>query len=251
MNLFKTIIVDDEIPSTELLSYFIKKHCPRLSVEGIAHNLSEAEIIIKQNEPDILFLDIQINDQVIFDMLNKVGDLKNFQIIFVTAFDEYAVKAIKIDAIDYLLKPIDINSLKIAVDKAILNIKNKVTFNKLSYSKFETSMKDFLYNRDKKIAISSQNEIVFVHESEILFLTSHRKYSVINLKNGKELVSSKNIGEFEKVLTPENFFRIHHSHIINLNYLKKIKSGYCELANGALLQMSIRKGKELKNFMKF
>lgn len=254
MNLFKAIIVEDEIQNAELLQHFIKKHCPRINLEGTAYTIHEAEIIIKEKKPHILFLDILINGELIFEVLKKVDLPEKSQIIFITAFDEFAIKAIKANALDYLLKPINIKELKLAVDKAISNLNVKIPQNNHFFNELESSIKGLLQNQQKRIAISSQNETIFINENDILFLTSQRKYTIINLKNGSEHVSTKNIGEYEKMLTPKIFFRIHHSHIINLNYLTKIdktKGSYCELIDGTLLPLSIRKGKELRNYIKF
>ncbi len=248
MKSYTAIIVEDELQSRNLLSHFIKKYCPRLNIKGAASNIEDAEVIIQKIKPDILFLDIQINNNLIFEMLDRI-DIKKFRIIFTTAYKEYAIKAIKADAIDYLLKPIDIDSLKIAVNKAIVNIESN--HENISNKDLEYLMEKVFFNRNKKIAISSKNETVLVYENNISFLASHGKYTIINLKDNKEIVSCKNIGEYEKILTPNMFFRVHHSYIINLNYLEKIKDGYCELINGTSLPMSIRKGRKLKDILNF
>ncbi len=254
MQYLKAIIVEDESNNAKLLQHFLEKHCPMLITEGIAKNVIEAKELIIAEKPDIVFLDILLDDELVFDLFKNKEELPNFQIIFTTAFDEYAIKAFKYNTVDYLLKPIDIGELKKAVDRAIKNHNKELKTSNQTIKSIEEAIKNKQSYNSKIIAIASQKEVLLINEDDIISCSSHGKYTSFQLISGDEIVSSKNIGEYEKLLTPLKFFRIHHSHIINLNHLVKIdkrKDNYCELSNGKLLPLSKRRSSELRKFLNF
>lgn len=248
----KTIIVEDEKQNSNLLCYFLEKHCPMLLVEGIAKNIEEAKEMIKLKKPALVFLDIHLENKLIFELFEDKDLVIDFQIIFTTAFEEYALKAFQYNTIDYLLKPINITDLKRAVNKVINNY-NELQYPSIQMIKtLEGLIKNEQNKNQKVVPISSQTEILLIKEDDILFCSSQRKYTIFHFTNGKECVSSKNIGEYEKLLSPVKFFRIHNSYIINLTYLIKIdktKDYYCELINGELLPLAKRRREQLKNIL--
>ncbi|MEE3998738.1 LytTR family DNA-binding domain-containing protein [Tenacibaculum sp. FZY0031] len=250
MELFKVLIVDDETHCAKLLSYLLKKYCPNLLVSGVATNVNEAEILLNEINPDIVFFDILMNNELIFKLIDSIETI-NFQIIFTTAFDQYALKSIKVNAVDYLLKPINIHDLKNSVNKAILNCQNKVNFNETALNELKNYVKLQVCKEQKFIAISSKTDAILIREDNIVYCKSQGIYTIFILRNGEEYVSSKNVGEYEKKLTSSMFFRIHHSYIINLNYLIKVKGFYCELIDGTTLPLAKRRSKGLREIIKF
>jgi two-component system LytT family response regulator len=248
-----TVIVEDEINNAELLHHFLTKYCPQLIVEGIAKDLKEAKELIKLKKPKLLFLDIVLDHELSFDLLED-KDLSKTQIIFTTAFDKYALKAHKFNTIDYLLKPINIKELKDAVDRAIVKIEDGFILDKDLINSIKNEIQLHKEGEIKRIAISSQNDILLINQDDIISLTSNGKYTIFNFSNGQENVSSKNIGEYEKILNPNKFIRIHHSYMINIDHLIKIdktKDYYCLLSNGSLLPVSKRKREHLKKMLLF
>jgi len=238
----KTLIIEDEIQAVIALQHELKSNCPKIKICGTATNIQEAIALIKKEQPELLFLDIQLKDGTGFELLEKLGNY-NFKIIFTTAYSEYALQAIKISALDYLLKPIDSEELIEAVDKA-----NKVT---LEETKFQ--LQHFIQNQHanplhKKIAIQTSKGIS-LHEIEtIIRLQADGNYTAIYLSNGKKLLVAKILKDFEELLNTLGFIRIHHSHIINLYHLESYLNedgGYVIMSDKKTVSVSKRKKNEL------
>ena len=244
------IIVEDELNSAKLLHYLLEKHCPMFVVDGIAKNVEEATELIQLKKPDVVFLDIQLEDQLVFKLFES--KLPKFQIIFTTAYNEYAIKAFKYDTVDYLLKPINITELKNAVNKVAIKKSEGMYIESQVIERIQNTIRREIVEEERMIAIASPKETLIIKESDIIFCSSQGKYTIFKLTNEKECVSSKNIGEYQKVLSPSKFFRIHHSYIINLSHLVKIsktKGNYCELSNGKSLPLAQRRKEELKKIL--
>ena len=240
------LIVDDEHKNRETLVKLIDQFCYGIKVIGQAENVQQAKDFIDENQPQIIFLDIEMPGGNGFTLLEKF-DKPNFQLIFTTAHADYAIKAIKFAALDYLLKPINVNELKIAVEKAVASIQN--TSNQSVDQRFDV-LKDNQKNDGfdfKKIALPSLEGIEFYEINEILRCEADRAYCNFFLNNGQKITVSKSLREFEELLNECNFFRVHKSNMVNLSHIKKYikgKGGYVVLSDDSHVDVSVRK-KEL------
>ena len=209
------IIIDDEQAAQLTLMSFLQMHCPTVNVVGTANGVEEGLKLLAHKKTDLLFLDIKMNDGTGFDLLKGLPQI-NFNLIFTTAYDEYALKAFKFSAIDYLLKPIDPLELKDAVSKIKIESSNT--------SKSLDSMIEMYSNKVfDKLAIPSVDEFSFVHLSQIIRCEASSNYTIIFLENGKKIVAPKTLKEFEALLSSEGFFRVHQSHLISLNHIKQFQ----------------------------
>ena len=209
------IIIDDEQAAQLTLMSFLQMHCPTVNVVGTANGVEEGLKLLAHKKTDLLFLDIKMNDGTGFDLLKRLPKI-NFNLIFTTAYDEYALKAFKFSAIDYLLKPIDPLELKDAVSKIKIESSNT--------SKSLDSMMEMYSNKVfDKLAIPSVDEFSFVHLSQIIRCEASSNYTIIFLENGKKIVAPKTLKEFEALLSSEGFFRVHQSHLISLNHIKQFQ----------------------------
>lgn len=235
------IIIDDEQKGRMALKQKLHDYCPQVKLLAEAGDGAEGLKQIEKLGPDLIFLDIEMPRMDGFEMLNQLKN-KNFQIIFTTAYDQYAIKAIKYAAFDYLLKPIDIEELKSAVSK-IDNQALNLTEKKLSALEQNLHGKSAL----NKIAIATVDGLLFFNISDIIRLEASSNYTNIYFNNHPNLVASKTLKDFEDLLPADIFFRTHHSHLINLNYIKRyIKGdgGQIELQDGAYVDVSRRKKEE-------
>lgn len=220
--MYKAIIVDDENRSVETLTIILEQFCSNeVEIVGTANSIQEAYTLIHAVSPDIVFLDVEMPHGSGFDLLERIAK-PNFEVIFTTGFDRYAVTAIKFSALDYLLKPINIEEVKEAVSKAKKRIEGKHTQNNL-----EHLINNLRHPRDKnnKIPISVVNGFQFVPVNTIVYCEADDDYTYIHLTDNQKLTVSKNIKEFEDILANYDFFRIHHSFLVNRDYIKKYVKG--------------------------
>ncbi len=240
MSQIRAIIIEDEPRSAELLEKLLEKHCADVDVVASTGSLETALEAIPVHGPDVLFLDIGMNHQNCFDVLTTYKD-NEFEIIVTTAHEHYALKAIKVNALDYLLKPIDIEDLKGAVEK--LRKKRSVFRSRNESGNFKGGS---IRNQEEnfRLVLSSLKEKHLVQPEEILFLQSERQYTVFHLKNKEVIMTSKNLGEYEPILKPYQFFRCHHSYLVNLKEVKAYTSHsglHAIMSSGALVDVSKRK----------
>lgn len=237
------VIVDDEAKSRENLRMMLTDFCKDIKVVASFSNTTEAADYLMANKVDVLFLDVQLQRETGFDLLDRLQDI-NFEIIFTTAYAEYAIRAFKHSAIDYLLKPIDIEELQKAVEKVRLKKQ------KLSKSDFKNQMKNLLDNykssdqQSYKIALPTANGLIFVRLLDIIYCEASSNYTVIYFKGGAKHIVSKTLKEYEDILTESGFYRIHNSFLINLNEIKqyiKGDGGQVVLNNGVTLDVAKRK----------
>lgn len=231
------IIIDDELKGRVALRQKLKDYCKDVLLTGEADNGEDGIKLIERIKPDIVFLDIEMPRMNGFDMLQRLPQ-KNFDLIFTTAYDQYAIKAIKYAAFDYLLKPIDIDELKLAVAKS--NPQHRNTEKKLEVLDQNLHGMAGL----NKIAISSLEGLLFFSISDIIDLEASRNYTTIYFNNAPSLLASKTLKDFEDMLPTDIFFRIHHSHLINLNYIKRYirgDGGQIEMQNGKCIDVARRK----------
>jgi len=231
------IIIDDELKGRIALSQKLHDYCSDVRLVGEAESGEEGIKLIEKLKPDIVFLDIEMPRMDGFDMLHRLPQ-KNFDLIFTTAYDQYAIKAIKFAAFDYLLKPIDIEELKMAVSKS--NSPTRNTERKLEV------LDQNLFGKSTitKIAIPALEGLLFFNIGDIIHLEANRNYTIIYFNNTPKLIASKTLKEFEDMLPMDIFFRTHHSHLVNLNYIKRyIKGdgGQIEMYDGTYVDVSRRK----------
>ena len=214
---FKAVIIDDERHNVENLTQLLKTYCPRIEVCDTAMNAEDGKIAILRHQADIVFLDIQMPDKNGFDLLRDMRHV-DFEVIFVTAYDQYAIQAMRFAAVDYLLKPINIEELQSAVNRAIKKCELKVQNRQLE------NLIDLLKTRQNKdehrIALTTLKETRFIKTNEIIRCESSNNYSTFFLLNNEELLVCKPIYEYEEILNEYGFIRCHQSHLVNKKYIK-------------------------------
>jgi len=213
------LIIDDEQNGIENLSILLKQYCPTVDVIGVANDLLQAKRLIEQTKPHLLFLDIQIGSNTIFEVLPEIN-LKNLEIVFVTAHHDYALKAFQFAAIDYLLKPIDIQKLIQAVKRVEGNLKSR-NFS-LHFNEFSQALTK---GNPIKIALPTGDGFTFLQISNIVFCEAKGSYTEVHLQSGSKKLVSKNLKYFEKILDKHSFVRVHNSFLVNImfvvEYVKK------------------------------
>jgi two-component system, LytTR family, response regulator len=239
----RAIIIDDEEGSRETLNNLVSDFLPDVEVVALAYSVETGKEAIKKFKPDLVFLDIQMQNETGFDLLETFREI-NFEIIFTTAYDHFAVKAFKFSALDYLLKPIDIEELKTAVEKAK---------KKRSYSNSSLQLNALLHNQKslnnnfKKIALPTLEGLEFIQINNIIRFEADGAYTMIFLVTGEKMVVSKIIKEFEDMLSENHFFRPHQSHLINLHHMKKYvkgDGGYAVMSDNSNIPIARRKKDE-------
>lgn len=214
--MLKTIIIDDEPDCVKLLALQLKMYCPQVVVIGDYTDPVEGLKGIRSLQPDLVFLDIEMPRMNGFDLLQQAGPLP-FSIVFVTAYDRFAVKAFRFSALDYLLKPVDAHDLMEAVKKAKYRPKMAQQIDVL---KQHISLKQHAGLPDK-IALPFQNGVTFTELSSIIYCVSHNNYTKFHLVNGQTLTASKTLADVQEMLEQGNFLRVHRQYIVNLDHIKK------------------------------
>lgn len=213
----KTIIVDDEVKLSELLRIKLNNHCPNVEVLEKCQNVDQAYSAIKAHKPDLIFLDIAMPGGSGFTLLDKFDKL-DFEVIFVTGYNDYAIDAMKVSAVDYLLKPLKIDDLKEAVARAEKRIAQKEDLSQ--YNLLKHNLGD-ISKQDARIAIPGHQSYDFITVNDIVRCEGEQKYTNIYLMDGSKILSSYNIGRYKEMLEPYDFFSTHKSHLINVNHISK------------------------------
>jgi two-component system LytT family response regulator len=230
------ILVEDDPDCVKLLSGILKTYCPQVQITGVAHSIADAVKLINSASPDVVFLDIEIHNELGFDLFSYFSS-PTFEVVFTTAHEKYALKAIKSSCYDFLLKPVNIREVVSVVSKLENERQNR------SEKNLDVLL-DNLKSGDniKKIAIPSVEGYSFIDVNEIISLEADGKYTKITSVDLKS-TSIKNIGEFEELLNSEHFFRTHKSWIINLKHVKKYIKNDSQvlLSNDTLADVSFRK----------
>lgn len=238
--MLRAILVDDDQSNLSSLNEKLTRHCPQVEVIGCWDDAEQAATMIDKLRPDLVFLDIEMPVMNGFVMLQQLT-YRDFALVFVTAYDHYAIKAIKYSAIDYIVKPVDIEELKTSVEKAVMSRKG----NSLG-SQMELLLEYFQKKKSLRIPIPTVEGLQFLNLAEIVYLEASKNYTLIFLDKQKYLVS-RTLKDFEDILPPETFIRIHHSHIINKHFVEKYirgEGGQVVMRNGAVLDISKRKKSE-------
>jgi two-component system, LytTR family, response regulator len=237
------IIIDDETPARNNLKQIIKDNFKGVNVIGEAESVKTGVELLNKCKTDIVLLDINLSDGSGFNILEQLKDI-NFQVIFVTAYNEYAIKAFKFNALDYVLKPIEIRQLKRVFDKAreLLN-DDFITKEELNVVLDNYSKKD----EDKKLVIHEMNKVTFVAINEIIKFISDGSYTTIYLNDNSQLTCSNTIKVYQELLPESMFYRVHNSSLINMNYVKEFNKedgGYVVMSDGSHVQISRRRKNE-------
>jgi two-component system LytT family response regulator len=234
--LIKTVIVDDENSGRVLLATLLESNFPEIEIVGSAESVDEGVAIIENERPDLVFLDVKMPGQDGFDLLERLTHL-NFMVVFTTAYNEYAVRAIRAEALDYLLKPIDIDELKKAVEKASEKQREPKGNDLAPF--FEKLKK--IRSTISKVAIGTNDGIEFIPQNDIIRCEADSNYTQFHLKDGRKLLSARTLKEYEKMLEFSTFFRVHKSHIVNLNYVTRyIRSGHVLMEDNSTVEVSRR-----------
>lgn len=241
--MLKAIIVDDEPRNIRILKNLLLEFCTEVTVTGEAESAEAAVDLIRAGEPDLVFLDIEMPFGNAFDLLDKLMPV-NFQVIFVTAFDNYALKAFRYYALDYLLKPVDIEELKTAVKKTAERVKEKDMSHKLDV--FLQTIKTGKTSL-QKIGLPTNDGLMFTNIDNIIRCEASGSYTIIHLQDKQKFIVSKSLKEYEDLLPEDIFCRIHHSHIVNLAFVKKYfkgRGGYIEMTDNTIIEVATRKRDE-------
>jgi len=249
--MYKTIIIDDELNCVEVLEILIKQNFNDLEIVEKFTSSKKALEYLQQNQVDLVFLDIQMPFLTGIDLLQKL-DKHNFQVIFTTAFDQYAINAIKLSALDYLLKPIDEDLLTNAIikfrkHKGQFDIQQQLN-NLLQQYQLPSQVATPQAPTNQKIVIALQDKILFYDPQEIIYCQSNDNYTSIMMKNGEKVLASKTIRHFEDILSPLGFIRPHQSYIINSKYIEqysKKDGGYLIMIDGTSIPVSRHRKEEI------
>ena len=240
-----SIIVEDEETSREILKNYLKKYCPNVTVLGEAANVEEALVLIRNNDLDVVFLDVEMPYGNAFDLLDKVGDI-NFETVFVTAYNHYAIDALNAHASYYLMKPISIDELIKAVDYVTeIKIKEDALQDEVLIPKTNTV--------NGKITIPQQNGFEVLNTADILYCKADDNYTEIYLNTNKKKLVSKTLKYFEEALNDASFARVHKSYLVNVNEVVKYvkgKGGSVVLSNGKEVMVSASKKSDLLSYFK-
>jgi two-component system LytT family response regulator len=239
----RTVLIDDEIDSIRVLQKLLEASSPEVEIVGKADGVETGMHIIQATRPDLVILDIEMTQGNAFDLLNELQPI-NFQVIFVTAFDNYAIRAFKYSAADYLLKPVDIDELRAAVEKVSGHISEKSVMDQM---KMLLENIGTLQLSQQKMAIPTPTGLVFIAIRDIIRFEARGGYTIIRVNNGDQVMTTRNIKEYEDLLPESIFCRIHHSHIINLQQIQKYqkgRGGYVVMEDGSAIEVATRRREE-------
>ncbi|MDH5366663.1 MAG: LytTR family DNA-binding domain-containing protein [Cyclobacteriaceae bacterium] len=234
------VVVDDEKKGRNLLTNVLSKYCPEIKVINEAENIQEAYEVINKTNPNLVFLDIEMPNGNGFDLL-KMFDRINFDVIFTTAYAHYAIKAIKHSALDYLLKPIDIDDLQLAVCKVVKKKKSPSNIED-SISVLLSSLND--QKSAKKIAIPDLDGITLVKIKNIVKCQSSSNYTIIYMEDGTKITSTRTLKEYDQLFEDMPFMRVHNSNLINLHHIKRFvkgEGGYVVMSDNSEVEVSRRR----------
>jgi len=238
--MIKTIIIEDEKKSLEMLAAIIKKNCPELEIVGLAGGVNEGVELINARKPELVFLDISMPDGSGFDLLERVAGNK-FELIFATASDQHAIRAIKYSACDYLLKPIDIDELKLAVEKVV---KKKNAIPNMENLQFLIQHLKRADENFQKITLPTGNAYEIVNVKDIIRCEADGSYTMFYLTDKRKLMVSVGLKHYEELLAETDFIRVHHHHLINMAHVVRFlkeDGGYAVMSDGTKIEISRRK----------
>jgi two-component system LytT family response regulator len=239
--MLKTILIDDDQSNLSALSEKLNRHCPQIRIVARCDTAQDGLKAIDDLQPDVVFLDIEMPVMNGFLMLQHLT-YKNFALIFVTAYDHYAIKAIRYSALDYLVKPVEIDELKAAVAKAETN-----RLNRSADLQMELLLEYVQKKQTRRISIPTFEGLQFIAIDDIIYLEASANYTYIYLSDGAKFLVSRTLKEFDELLPTETFLRIHHAHVINKSFVQRYirgEGGQVVMSNGIVLDVSKRKKAE-------
>lgn len=212
----RTIIIDNELDAIEAIENILINDCTDIEIIAKINDPRKAIDVIKQEKPDFIFLDIEMPRMNGFEMLGELKDI-NFEIVFVTAYNDYAIEAIKANALDYILKPVDIEELKLSISK----VREKRELNLSKTNNYQNIFENINKSALRKVKITTANGFEIVDTKDVIRIEASGSYSVIILRTGEQIVVSKSIKDMDETFISFGFFRSHRSHIINMIYVKR------------------------------
>jgi len=239
--MIRTLIIDDEEDNRQLISFLLEKHFPNVTVVGTADGVESGFESIGRHSPDLVLLDIRMEDGLAFDLLNKLDHI-DFKIIFITAFEEYALQAIKFSALDYLLKPVSLLELEAAITKAENQMIKDLH---VQLAELNNNLQSI---NNKRLVLRTSEKLHIIPVQNIIRCEAERNYSKFYLVNGKSIIVSHTMKEFENMLVEQGFFRVHKSHLVNLTFIEEyVKSdgGNVILTDGTSIPVAERKKNNL------
>lgn len=249
--MFRALLVEDNPDATEKLLFLLNKYATeQVQVVAAASSGQEGIMAVQQHRPDLVFLDIELGDMTAFEMLERL-DLIDFQVIFTTAHDHYAIKAIRYSAVDYLQKPIGREELLAALARAAAN-PARILREQVNQLATQAHLKPTL---PEKIALTTAEGLVFKKIRDIVRCESDRMYTIVVMADGEKLMVSKPMGQLEEIIDGQGFFRVHNSHLVNMNHIRqyvRADGGYVVMEDGATVSVARnRKDDFLKFFSRF
>ena len=241
--MIEAIIIDDEEDGREALRLALQKFCPDVTITGICESPEEGLQAIRERRPQLVFIDVQMPRMSGFDVLQKLLPV-SFEVIFVSAYDRYAIKAIKFSALDYLLKPIDVDELIHAVQR----VKSRVGKKESNYP-LQSVLHNLQFNSGhvQRLAVPSLDGVDFFNIQDVIFCKAEGSYTTLFLTKGLQKVASRNLKDFENLLSESGFCRVHHSFLINLTHVQRYvkgEGGYVVLTENHHVDISRRKKEE-------
>ena len=247
--MIKTIIIDDEVKARETIANMLQTYCSDIEVIGMAGSVKEGVKVLAKKKPDLVFLDIKMGDGTGFDLLRKLKEV-NFMLIFITAFEEFAIRAIKFSALDYILKPLDPDELVNAVEKAKFAIEKENVSMRLE-ALYENL--DVLNSNSKKIVLKTTSSVHIVNITDIIRCESEKNYTHFFTIDQEKITVSKTLKEFNELLMDYSFYRVHQSHLVNMAHVRrydKQDGGHLVMDDNSTVPVSFRKKEDLMKAFK-
>lgn len=235
----RTVLIDDEPYCNQVLSELIKAYCPQLEIVGVCTSVTEGVTAMAKWQPDLVFLDVELGEQSGLQLLTQLQPV-NFEVVFVTAHDQYALEAIRLSALDYLLKPVTSEALMAAVVKASQRTHQRKLLEHYQFF-FDTLKRHETHNAPQRIALPNHQHIIeYVHFQQIVYIEADKQYCIFHLTDRRKIVVAKGLNEYESLLENYNFLRVHRSYIINSEHIKRyLKSDeQMELYNGVKIPVA-------------
>lgn len=247
--MIRTIIVDDETKSREIVREILSQYCEQVEIVGEARSAAEAKQLIEHIGPDLVLLDIFMPNGTGFDLLQQISPI-SFEVIFITAYDEYAIQAVRSCALDYLLKPVNIMELREAIERARQKIGSKLQNKELQVLRENLGQPAPIHH---KLAIPDKDGLRFVLMQQIVRMEADGSYTYIYMHNNEKILSTRHLKEYESILSSTVFFRAHHSHLINLEHIRQYQrgeGGTVIMSDNSAIQISKRKKKQFMDLFK-
>lgn len=245
----RVLIIDDEYDACINLKVFLEKHCPEITVVGTANDIKEGATLINDENPDLIFLDIQMPGGTGFQLLEQFKE-RSFYVVFVTSYHEYAVKAIKTSALDYLLKPIDIKELKLTVERALTRQSRKVSEQLKQFEREQS------FGERQQIAVKTLKGVEMLSLNNIVCCESDSRYVYFHTVNRSKIMVCQNLKQIQELLEKKGFLRVHHSFVMNIKHIREYrnhsklgKGGVLISHNGMEVPVSVRRKKSVMNYI--